>query len=379
MLLLLSACLFITDDEHAARLAGFGGGDDTAGDNGGGGGEPIDVDAVEPSWGPSGGQTRVVVSGGPFDASARVWFGEEAGQVESVTTEEIVVYTPPADPGVVAVRVETETGSGRLADAYTYWEDGTGKVGAIGEFAMFVPVGGYWGESTIPYRRASVSFVEPADEWTFWKYWGPTLDECLHIDSSGVYSWDYSPGLQELDAGGGELVLTELSYTTLDLPWIAEDLEFGNYDILGDAFIPGGVYSGRVERAPNLPEMEIAGMFYLPEAFTVTTPAIDSPSLPTIDRDISVRWSGGSPADAVLLQFGMLNASKSTFEEQVYCAVRDDGSFDVPRSMWEAWAPGRLMNILIGRYRAGDGVIPVNDSDVATVGEYWLYGAAETE
>lgn len=293
MILLLVGCLYISEDDHAARLAELGGGgDDSAADDTGG-----------------------------VDTAA----------------------------------------------------DATGLVGAIGEFAMFKVVGGYWAEED--YRRASLSFIEPAPEWTFWKYWAPELDSCLHIDSAGRESFTYDPGLEKLDTKGGTVTLTELSYTSFDLDWNRNDLVYERYDIPAAQYIAGGVYTMDIDGSAVLPDSRVAGAYYLPEPFQVTSPPIDGMELQDITLPVAVRWTGGAPAEAVLIQIGMLNASGTTFEEQVYCAARDDGSFEVPEKLWTSWAPGRTVNIIVGRYLTGDGTLPWNNASVGTVGQYYLYGA----
>jgi hypothetical protein len=372
MLLLLSGCLYISNAEHYARL------EELAGDSGGAHHGSVAIDSLTPAFGTDAGGTSVTLEGGPFTSGTTVEVDGVEGVVESFTEDSLVFTTPAGSgEGPVTVAVTTANGAGSLDDAYTYWEDATGGIGAYGEFAWYQPVGGYWAETW--YSRADVGFVHPAASWDYYKYWGPALDECLHIDASGNQDYTYDPGLDKYDARRGTLTLSELSATSLDLAWNADDSLFENQDVQHDAYIPGGVYKAILNDSPAVPDMTVAGVFYLPEEFTVTSPQIDVPTLPELTKYFSFRWSGGSRADAVLLQMGIMNGSGTTFQEQVYCAVTDDGSFDVPSSLWTSWVAGRTVNVLVGRYKMGDGLLPTNNGRVATVGEYWIYGAGTSQ
>jgi hypothetical protein len=252
-------------------------------------------------------------------------------------------------------------------------------VSAFGEFAYYRLAGGYWSPEEEDYRRVSLGFVRPAPEWVFWKYWAPKLDTCSHIDSSGGKDWEYDPGLERYDARAGTLTVQELSNTSIDLDWNASSEIYEKQDLAAAQYIPGGVYTGELGGSPVLPDLDLDGLFFLPEAFEVTSPDIEALELPMIDQDIPFRWTGGSGAAAVLLQVGMMNSSGKTFQEQVYCAVEDDGSFDLPGELWTTWANGRLLNLLVGRYLEGEAIVPFSGGAASTAGQYWFYGAGTTE
>ena len=94
---------------------------------------------VAPTEGPESGGTVVTITGVGFSENSRVFFGTQLGSVTSLTSEQIVVVTPPADnPGVacttdmgqdgvlkqdqsVAIRVEAANGGVEsLPNAFVY-------------------------------------------------------------------------------------------------------------------------------------------------------------------------------------------------------------------------------------------------------------------
>ncbi len=92
------------------------------------------IEAVTPNIGHPDGGTRVTVHGTGFDTPVRVFFGGVPGEVESVSGEQIVVYTPPVvlplgQTRTVSVQVtinvnEIDTQSDTLGNGFTYTRDG---------------------------------------------------------------------------------------------------------------------------------------------------------------------------------------------------------------------------------------------------------------
>jgi hypothetical protein len=128
------------------------------------------------------------------------------------------------------------------------------------------------------------------------------------------------------------------------------------------------------------PAFGIEDFFLAPPTFTVTSPAIDAASPPRVYiSDLRMRWTG-SPADRVIIYLGMMNSTDTAYQEEVACVVNDDGSFDVPTTVWTTTWPtnARTLYIGVGRIRESVSTLPTTRGDVRTQGEYWVYGAAAT-
>lgn len=378
MLFLLVGCFYITKDEHVDRLASFGGADDTGGGDTSPTGE-IALDAVTPPWGPTSGNVDVTLSGGPFDGAEQVWFGGEAASVLSYT-EDALVVRPPAvtSPGAVAVTVEGTAGRASLSDAFTYWVDGEGKTGAIGELAWFSLQGDYWSGSEDDYGRSNLAFVEPDSAWEFYRYWADAPDTCTHFagdDAPDLYNTSY----ERINAGSGTATLTEPTGGAIPMRWVPADEDYEADDVPTEDMVGGADYDLSLEGAADLPTFEVEDFASLPRPFTLDTPQIDGRLPPSVSSSVVFEWSGGEPADFVIIQFGFFNASQSGFQEQAWCIARDDGSFTIPASTWTTWVPDRLSNVLVGRYRKSTAILPFNLAAVDVVGEWYLYGAANTQ
>ena len=374
MLLLLPACTFISDKDHEARLAELGGvvtHTETDSDT-----DALAVDGFEPAYGTDAGGTEVDIAGGPFDTPSEVYFGTARADVINVSAALLTVRTPASGTaGPVTVTVASGGESVQRDGAYTYWADATGLVGATGELVWYSNVGGYWDESVEDYGRSTLRFTEGL-EYNYYLYWAPALDTCTRI-TEGVPEYEYLPVPVAIDARGG--TLTQRADTTaIDLPWNSAEQRYTAYDLDREQFADGDVYDLVLEGAPGLPDIELADVFSVPAAFQVSEPAIFSPSLPTITENQHFAWNTDDPGDAVLIQLGMLTAAGDGFEQEIFCAVRDGGSFTIQDGTWTRWTAGRYMNILIGRYNAGDGLVPWNQGSIATASSYWNYGAATT-
>ena len=378
MLLLLIGCFFITKDEHVARLASFGGGDDTGAVDTSPEGE-LALDAVDPPWGPTSGNVDVTLTGGPFDEGVQVWFGDDAASVLSVTSDTVVVRPPAVtSPGPVAVTAEAEAGRTSLADGFTYWVDGEGKTGAIGELAWFSLQGDYWSGSEDDYGRGNLVFVEPDSAWEFYRYWAEEPDTCTHFagdEEPTLYSTSY----ERINAGSGTATISEPTGGEVGLRWVPPNEDYEADDVPAADMVGGADYDLSLRGASDLPAFDLQDFVSLPRPFTLDTPEIDGHLPPVVSSTVVFEWSGGEPADFVIIQFGFFNASQSAFQEQAWCIARDDGSFTIPASTWTTWAPDRLSNILVGRYRKSSAILPFNLAAVDMVGEYYLYGAANTQ
>ena len=103
------------------------------------------VTSVVPTSGPSGGNTRVTISGTGFTDTRAVWFGGQQTQAFTVQSDsQITAQVPPGPLGTVDVRVTTDAGTSAASssDAYTYGAE-TQQPSVVG--VARTPDGrGYW-------------------------------------------------------------------------------------------------------------------------------------------------------------------------------------------------------------------------------------------
>ncbi|MEQ1569499.1 MAG: IPT/TIG domain-containing protein [Myxococcota bacterium] len=379
MVLSIAGCVYIDLAEHEARLDELRSSTTTET-------EPTmtvppTLGGLSPAYGTDAGGVEVTLTGGSFGLAPEVRFGDAVATVLTVTADTLVVSTPasPVAAGPnqqVAVTVRTDGGEVTLPNAFTYWPDATGRIAATGELVWFRVVGDYWSDTGGDYGRATLRFTQ-ATEYEFYKYWAPELDTCIRI-TGGVPEYTYDPQVESIDAFTGSVIEASPSAST-ELDWNAADVRFVRTDMLREEFAPGETYDVELVGTTGLPEITIPGVFEVPADFEVLAPAIDGQDPPPITADQHFEWSTDETADVVLIQIGMLDADEIDFEQEVYCAVRDVGSFWLPPGVWDHYAPDRFVNLLIGRYNTGSGTLPWNNGKIGAAAQLWYYGGAQTQ
>lgn len=383
MLIALTACLVIDADQHAARVQELEAALDTdatdtspptviTSD------VPPTLDAVSPPYGTDAGGTLVTLSGAAFGETPDVRFGEVSAVVQSVTGGSVVVKTPASSVrGLVDVTVTTGAGEAVKRESFTYWQDATGKVAATGELAWFQYVGGWWDEATSPpYGRATLRFTEPFD-YDFYQNWTPTVDSCSHV-YNGVPEWVYDPQFVPIDVLTGTATEASPSGASVTLTWNNYEHRFTNYALDPGQIVAGETYGLTLEGTMGVPEITLDGVFPVPHEFTLLSPAIADAALADVTVDQHFEWTTDDEADLILLQIGLINAANDGFQEELYCALPDVGSFWMTSDMWQAWPSDRQVHILIGRYNGGDGLLPWNNGKIAVASQIWYYGVGRS-
>jgi hypothetical protein len=326
------------------------------------------VSSVSPAYGTTAGGAEVVITGGPFDNTAAIRFGTAVATRISVSSNEIVVTTPrQSAEGQVDVSVETSSGSGTLTSGFTYYEDGTGKVGIVGSMDWFHTVGTYW-SSTPTDTGSALFFLSVPATLQYWELFAPTLDSCRSEYSySGSISY-YEPAL-------ANAALSIPTGGTLTLPWDAAQGAFYDPVINSAQFVQGGTYDLQSMTPDGFPTFAVPDVLTVPSSFTVTGPNIAGSTPPNITRSaFNISWTG-SGGDAIVLYLGKRDSTGATpWDELVTCAVRDDGSFTVPSSTFSSWTTGRYVDIVVGRMKLPTGTIPYNNADSGFAGIYWVWG-----
>jgi len=366
------------DDGSGDGGSGDGGsGDGGAGDGGSGDGgddgdpDPIElaIDSVTPAYGSNAGGDLITITGGPFDASAVVEISATEAVVSSVTETELVVVTPAVPrTGLATITVDTDAGSGRLSNAFRYWEDASGLYGMIGVIEHSSYTGGYWdGGTPDDIYDASVYFSDPtATRW--YELMVPVLDTCRSE------TWSSSAAVTVFDPGLTSIDLRPTSGSTISLP----------YDGLGFSDEPtsltkGARYDLVAPVGGSLPTEDVSAVVQLPSSPpTVSTPALSDSYPPDIGQYQSFRWTSGG-ADWVIITMILDNGVTSDGYEVVRCAVTDDGSFNFDGSQFALWSTGSVAIVSVGFvYDQSATILPWNRGTSSIAGIVSVVGGGIT-
>ncbi len=338
-----------------------------------------EIDSIDPDWGTTIGGIEVTLLGTfADDASIRVGGNEADLKTVQSNRGKLVFYTPEADSeGTVNIVLDSNDQTAKLDDAFTYYQDGTGKVGLIGAVTWVDQVGTYWGGATTDYGYAYLSPAEPG-EWDWGLSYSGSLDTC----TSNQSSYSYEPDIVGFPVDSGSSATLDSGSKSMRLPWNA-----GYGVFLVENLTAGEVGAGATYDLSDLsltndafPEYTATDVVSIPASFTVSTPAIGGGVVLEVSRGFSLAWSGGSAADGVIVTLNMWNSAGNDYQETVYCHLRDDQGFNTPTSVWElGWPSGRQIDILVARYTVNPGIIPYNNASTAILGEYVVYGAAFTK
>lgn len=346
---------------------GTDGTDGTDGSSGFGSEDKAAVDDVYPNHGSTVGGTEVTILGGPFESNAIVWFGDTQAWVSSFSEYELIVDSPPQLDGVVNVVVEQSGKRSKMADAFRYWEDGSGKAGVLGQVSWYRYVGNYWADDPVPYGFASLFFITPAS-LQYWELFAPTMDSCAGEDFQYNGLDVLQPDVDQftLETTGAADIELDLSQDYMGL-YLSPELTQADY-------AANVAYSLISDGTTAFPAFEVSAAVNVGTAVNLTTPNVNNSSPPTVRRNsFDLTWTAGD-GDFVLAALYQWNAS--TVVETVHCVMEDDGSFRVPSDAWTGWNSGRQMSIEIGRAQRGSGELPYNNGRSEATGMNWIVGAA---
>jgi hypothetical protein len=334
--------------------------------------DPLAITDVSPPYGSNAGGYTVVISGGPFDDSARVTFAGPRDTVEGTVEdaqEDALTVTVPAssDTSDVDVIVVTDTREGELTDGFIYWPDATDQYGLTGALEWFDMVGNYWGGAEADFGDAWLVFLTPTPK-RYAELWAASAqDQCEsdYVGTSGVSAEAIGAADLTLRPPTSGTIVLDQDATTTYLYW--------NDTFAAGRYVQGGAYALDPIDSPDYPAIEITNILEAPNSFSVTAPNISGSSAPTISRTQSITWSG-SGGDFMVMQFRLWNSAGTDFQEIVTCWARDDGNFSL-QNVWTSWTSGRQVDVLVGRAIEGTGTLPHTNAKSGMVGIYWVYGA----
>jgi hypothetical protein len=333
---------------------------------------PLEITRVEPRNGSTAGGQAIELQGGPFDASAQVWFGDQRATVQSAGSALLRVTSPAGAAGYVPIRVVTDTHSGRRDDAFQYWPDGQGRNGVLGGFHHYRYIGTYWEGGTTPPPEASASlfFVEPSN-FEYWRFYAPSIGSCASEYRTDADIFVYNPDITRFTLRRGTSSALNLFRNT-QYAYLYETA--GN---VASQYANSATWTVESDGGVDWPAFVLDGALSTPASFAITSPAISGSEIARVSRGFRITW-GGSGGDYVILRLLRFNTA-GTLQEEVSCVVSDTGTFNVPSSAFTGWQANAQLTIVVGRVVTGAGTLPHNRSRSGMVGAQWLIGAAFTQ
>lgn len=328
--------------------------------------DDLEVLTVAPAHGSTAGGTQVVVTVDiELDDSTVVTFGGVEATIVEIDGDEVTVSTPEADDdGSVAVKVVTDTHSGRQTKAFTYWQDGEGELGVIGEISWTEVLGDYWKDGTDPYSSAWIALAEPHTSPEHMDLYGGSLDNCTTSPTFTLPTL-YEPDVDEV------VLASSRGDTTLDGSdgyFSVEELDISSH--------PEGVsFDLEIDEASDYPAvaMEVGTMPALPGLYY---PDVDASTLDYLYEDAILAWDTEEPADYVVLELIAVYGEGSS--ETVSCVLQDDGYEALSTSaLWSSYENADYVLIYMGRVSLGSNDALLQDqtrSGVAAIS--WEVGAA---
>lgn len=305
-------------------------------------------------------------------ADVEVTFGGVPATIVGAEAEVVEVLTPAVGlEGSVDVVVRSAGRTVRAPSAFYYWEDGQDRAGLLGtvnnyDFERGYDLASFFGDSGRGYpeqaRGATLLFSEPV-QMRWWEVYADALDTCVRDHTyQGESVVFLQPGFDGVDLDDLELESNDDG----DVYFL--DRERGSWTpgALLDLELPEGGpgwLAGTVGDAVRMPR----------DGFRVSSPNMDSNPAFVDSPNFDLRWTGGTAGDVVLVQMYRYN-SLGSLQDDVTCALVDDGQHSIPAGVFTGWAIGGPMAVAVGRATESSATLPWNGAEVRVYGVSWWYG-----
>lgn len=342
--------------------AGGGGGD--------GGTDDTDGDAptmtVAPNYGLADGGQEITLAGGPFEGDVAVWFGGVEAEIVSVAEDAVVVRTPSwGNSAMVDVELHADNGDAYADDAFTFWENGGGKYGALGVIEWFDTVG-YYGADTPDWGDAWVAFTVPTGTSVSRLLFGKDPDTCER-------DYEFVGQIESYVPGSDALTLNGAGGSSLSLGWAGDEGRFET--ALTEGQYVADTWTVAAIEQPGWATFEMT-LAETPPPFAVTSPDLAAVTPAPTGSEIALAWDG-DPGDYVLAALYRYEGDVPV--DRVTCVLADDGAFTVPSDVWTSWTAGQAVTIAIGRAIERGETVPYNQSASGVVGIAWTVGVVQAQ
>ena len=364
--------------------------DDLNGDSGGEG-ATVEIQSVDPDWGPTEGGTIVTLLGTGFEGDMTVSFGRAEVDVTRVGPDEIIVASPALGfEGSVDLTVTSDLGEAVLENGYHYSDSGpppdtgnddTGGTSSTGG------TGGYVELSFVQYAcpscfglasdlsaTAMAQFHTPVQD--SWLSWLPATGTCIrdHTASTPSVTLDGVGDYVHLLAGQRTVGLQRIVDSTGT--WY-EGANLSAADFVSntsyDLSVPGSGSTAafQVEDVISTPQGWVS---FAPQSLLMDTPYAYSAQV-SRSTGISFSWSPSGGGEQVLVQMIFGDMSGQTLGT-VVCHATNHGSLTVPSPVLSGLPTGSIAIVQIMRFVQSSSTRPDNGSALEGIALLGFVGTA---
>ena len=326
-LLLLSACIFISNQELEAKYDQLP--------------DVLRVQSLYPDYAQVGSRPEVTLRGGDFDETTRVLLGDAEATVVSFGTVQLTARfdgtTAVPGPQDLEIFRDFDHSELLLPGAFTFFENRSDQVGLVGWIQRY------------PDAPTDARLLFPLD-WTGTaaQQLGP-LQEC-----EVAYQAPPEGAVQVFEEGS---LLLDSSFSSSPL------LLTGAGDFQGQTSAAViGEYGLVATEIPSFPKLQQEGLFSVPEFIHLQAPEAGASVGAT---DFWLEWVAGGGSDEVLIRLEI-------GEETITCRSEDDGLFLIRSELLPAAEQLPVQaRLQIGRLRERRILLPWDESTASTAAVSW--------
>ncbi len=378
-----------------AACKGFFGLNDLQGDSGGDG-DAVEIQSVEPDWGPTEGGTIVTLIGEGFEGDMMVSFGRAEVDVTRVGPDEIIVASPALGfEGSVDLTVTSDLGEAVLDDGYHYSDSGpppdtgTDETGDddTGDGPSEGGTGGYVELSFVQYAcpscfgmtdtlsaNATAWFHTPIQQ--SWLSWLPAAGTCIRDHTASTPAVTFS--------GVGDYVHLLAGQRTVGLQRIVDSTGtwYEGANLAEADFVSNTSYDLSVPGSGSTAAFQVEDVITTPQGWVSFSPQsllMDTPSAYSaqVSRSsgASFSWSPSGGGEHVLVQMLFGDLSGQTLGT-VVCHDTNHGSLAVPSTVLTGLPTGSIALVQIMRFVQSSSTRPDNGSALEGIALLGFVGTA---
>ena len=347
--------------------------------------EGLYVSDIDPHYGPTAGGNVVTISGGGFEGSVSVGFGNATVDATVLDPETITVAAPEAGMEItVDVVVSSSLGEVTVAEGYVFTDTDippdpddtsteTSGVGGVVEFShLQVACTDCFG-TTSPQVYAFAAFHDAtAQTWTEWL---PSPGGCVQDPAS------VPPTSSFLDIGQNVHMVAGSNSITLTRTTVSGDVQYDAGSLSDGDFQRNTAFDLEAADGGSWGPFTVVDAVTTGQMITSLSPVELIYTSPTqafgrglLEQPIAYSPYGGSGTFVVLL--GFYNAQGTSYLGSVVCRDYDNGSFTLHQGYANAYPTGSLVAVYMYRYLIEWTPIPAAGSYLESVVSIGVLGTA---